>query len=316
MAWFRAYEYLQNDAMNARSLLQPEPLPNTLRQNQFGATLGGPIRKNRTFLFGNYEAQRRSESPFLPPDFRSNLAALNQAKAYLGLAPENVDVLKTKDNDYGFVRVDHQLTANNRNFLAVRYNVEHTRALNQLVGNTEDGGGIGTPSGGRNLFITDQAVVGTLNSSLTDKFVNTLLVQFARRHYDFPGTTGEPNLDIPNDLSVGHNFGTLDAIHESRLQLSGHRGMGQRESLCEIRIRFEFPLGFHELSRVHAGADHPAQPQLPGRFRQLRERQEWAAAGTDGRLALSAPSVPVPWRRRHVLRRRAAQNQLCGWPVS
>jgi carboxypeptidase family protein/TonB-dependent receptor-like protein len=215
-----AYEYLQNDAMNARSLLQPEPLPNTLRQNQFGATLGGPIRKNNTFLFGNYEAQRRSEAPVLPPDFRSNLAALNQAKAYLGLAPENVDVLKTKDNDYGFLRVDHQLTANNRNFLAVRYNVEHTRALNQLVGNTEDGGGIGTPSGGRNLFITDQAVVGTLNSSLTDKFVNTLLVQFARRHYDFPGATGEPNLDIPNDLSFGHNFGTLDAIHESRLQLS------------------------------------------------------------------------------------------------
>jgi len=215
-----AYEYFQNDALNARSLLQPAPLPNTLHQNQFGVTLGGPIRKNATFLFANYEAQRRSESPFLPPDFRNNLAAINQAKSYLGLAPENVDVLKTKDNDYGFVRVDHQLTANNRNFLAVRYNIESTRALNQLVGNTEDGGGIGTPSGGRNLFITDQAAVGTLNSSLTDKLVNTLLVQVARRRYDFPGATGEPNLDIPNDLSLGHNFGTLDAIYESRLQLS------------------------------------------------------------------------------------------------
>ena len=105
-----AYEYFQNDAMNARSLLQPEPLPKTLRQNQFGVSLGGPIRKNRTFVFGNYEGQRRSEAPILPPSFRNNLAAINQAKAYLGLAPENVDVLKTKDNDYGFVRVDHQLT--------------------------------------------------------------------------------------------------------------------------------------------------------------------------------------------------------------
>ena len=215
-----AYEYFQNDAMNARSLLQPEPLPNTLRQNQFGFSLGGPIRQNRTFVFGNYEGQRRSEAPVLPPDFRNNLAAINQAKAYLGLAPENVDVLKTKDNDYGFVRVDHQLTANNSNLLAVRYNVLRTNALNQLVGNTEDGGGIGTPSGGRNLFITDQAVVATLNSSLTSKFVNTLLVQFARRKYDFPGATGEPNLDIPNDLSLGHNFGIFDAIYESRLQLS------------------------------------------------------------------------------------------------
>ena len=217
------YDYLQNDKLNARSLLQPEPLPNTLRQNQFGATLGGPIKKNSTFLFANYEGQRRTESPILPPDFRNNLTVINQAKAYLGIAPESTDVLKTKDNNYGFIRLDHRLSAA-RNFLAVRYNVGHTNALNQLVGNTEDGGGIGTPSGGRNLFITDQAVVGTLTSSVTENLVNTLLVQYARRLYDFPGATGEPNLDIPNDLSLGHNFGTLDAIRESRLQVSDSAG--------------------------------------------------------------------------------------------
>jgi len=37
------YDYFQNNALNSRSLLQPEPQPNVLRQNQFGATLGGPI---------------------------------------------------------------------------------------------------------------------------------------------------------------------------------------------------------------------------------------------------------------------------------
>jgi len=36
----------------------------------------------------------------------------------------------------------------------------------------------------------------------------------------FPGATGEPNLDLPNDLSFGHNFGTLDAIYESRVQFA------------------------------------------------------------------------------------------------
>jgi outer membrane receptor protein involved in Fe transport len=211
------YDYFQNSKLNARSLLQPEGTSKALRQNQFGVTFGGPIRKDKTFIFGNYEGQRRAESPVLPPGFLNNFAAINRAKSYLGIAPEDLSVLKIKNNDYGFIRFDHQLTGKHR--LSVRYNVEDARDPNQLVGNTEDGGGIGTPSGGRNLFINDQAVVATVNSLVKPNVVNTLLVQFARRLYDFPGATGEPNLDIPNDLSLGHNFGTLDAIYEKRLQL-------------------------------------------------------------------------------------------------
>jgi outer membrane receptor protein involved in Fe transport len=216
------YEYFQNNAFDARSLLQPAPDSDALRQNQFGVTLGGPIKTDRTFIFANYEGQRRQEAPVLPPDYLNNLTAINQAKTYLGIPQENPDILKAKSNDYGFVRLDHQLSQGNR--LAVRYNIEDARDPNQLVGNTEDGGGIGVPSGGRNLFINDQSVVATVNSLVKDNLVNTFLFQFARRHYDFPGTTGQPNLDIPNDLSFGHNFGTLDAIYETRLQFSDNLG--------------------------------------------------------------------------------------------
>src|SRR5215469_990636 len=55
------YDYLQNSATNARSLLT---LPgfNALRQNQFGATIGGPVRKDKIFYFVNYEGQRRAQS--------------------------------------------------------------------------------------------------------------------------------------------------------------------------------------------------------------------------------------------------------------
>jgi outer membrane receptor protein involved in Fe transport len=216
------YEYLQNDKTDSRSLLQPRPAPFVLRQNQFGATLGGPIRKDKTFFFVNYEGVRRGEAPPLPPDFRGNVAAINQAKAYLGIPPEDPNPLKTKDNDYGFARLDHQVTANHH--VAIRYNVEDARDLNQLVGNTEDGGGIGVPSGGRNLFIRDQSLVGTIDSLLKPALVNTALVQYARRHYNFPGVTGQPDLSIPNDLEFGHNFGTLDSIYESRFQLSDTMG--------------------------------------------------------------------------------------------
>ena len=44
------YEYLQNSALNARSLLQPKPIPFALRQNQFGGTLSGPVRQRQNLL--------------------------------------------------------------------------------------------------------------------------------------------------------------------------------------------------------------------------------------------------------------------------
>jgi hypothetical protein len=231
------YEYFQNDATDARYMLQPAPLAHELRQNQFGATLSGPVKKDKTFFFMNYEGKRRAESPVYPPDLITYLDLINHTKAVLGLAPEGCSqglsscgttdaayrgylnsFLKTSDDDWGFVRVDHQLTTNNR--LGVRYNVEDTRSTGTLVGQTLDGGGIGVPSGGRDLFIRDQSLFGTLVSTLKPNLVNAALIQYARRHYNFPGMTGQPDFSLLNDLELGHNFGTDDRKYESRVQFS------------------------------------------------------------------------------------------------
>lgn len=54
-----AFEFLRNDALDARNYFRPAPLPrNVLKQNQFGATLGGPIRHDKTFFFLSYEGIR------------------------------------------------------------------------------------------------------------------------------------------------------------------------------------------------------------------------------------------------------------------
>jgi hypothetical protein len=212
------YDYIENSAVNARALLQKSPLPYTLRQNQFGATFGGPLKKDRTFFFLNYEGQRRAEAPIQSPELLNNLALINAAKAILGIAPENVSGLKTQDTDKGLVKLDHQITKNNR--LTLRYNVEDARNLGVLVGDTLDGGGIGAPSSGHNNFLRDQSLVGTVSSQLTPTLVNTALAQYARRHSNFPGATGQPNLDIPNSLLMGHNFGVFDATYESRGQFA------------------------------------------------------------------------------------------------
>ena len=53
------YEFLRNDGLDARNFFAPTTEP--LHQNQFGATLGGPVRKNKDFFFGFYEGLRDRE---------------------------------------------------------------------------------------------------------------------------------------------------------------------------------------------------------------------------------------------------------------
>ncbi len=53
-----AFDYLRNDFFDARNFFDVPPLPKPpLRQNDFGGTLGGPIRKDKTFFF-SYEDLR------------------------------------------------------------------------------------------------------------------------------------------------------------------------------------------------------------------------------------------------------------------
>ena len=53
-----AYEFFRNDIFDARNVLQTTGRRPELRQNQFGGSIGGPIYKNRTFFFGDYEGFR------------------------------------------------------------------------------------------------------------------------------------------------------------------------------------------------------------------------------------------------------------------
>ena len=71
-----AWEFLRNTALDANSFFGKQAgLPRAvMRQNQFGADVGGPIIKNRLFFFGSYQGTRQANglssssesSPFLP----------------------------------------------------------------------------------------------------------------------------------------------------------------------------------------------------------------------------------------------------------
>jgi hypothetical protein len=52
------YEFLRNSALDASNFFDTTKPP--FKRNQFGATAGGPIHRDRTFIFGNYEGLRQS----------------------------------------------------------------------------------------------------------------------------------------------------------------------------------------------------------------------------------------------------------------
>src|SRR5581483_5507419 len=60
-----AFEYLRNEHADARNFFDRQKLP--FKRNQFGGALGGPIRKNKLFFFGDYQGTyvRTSSSSFL-----------------------------------------------------------------------------------------------------------------------------------------------------------------------------------------------------------------------------------------------------------
>jgi hypothetical protein len=54
------YEFLRNSALDTRNFFDSGAIP-PFKRNQFGASAGGPIRKDKTFIFGDYEGIRQSK---------------------------------------------------------------------------------------------------------------------------------------------------------------------------------------------------------------------------------------------------------------
>ena len=55
------FEFFRNESLNARNFFaSTNPVKPQFRRNQFGGVLGGPIRRNRTFFFADYQGQRQT----------------------------------------------------------------------------------------------------------------------------------------------------------------------------------------------------------------------------------------------------------------
>ncbi|HEY7099827.1 MAG TPA: TonB-dependent receptor [Terriglobales bacterium] len=208
-----AYEYFRNDAMDAKSPLAGQGF-NKLRQNQFGATLGGPLIKDRTFYFANYEGQRHVESPFYNSTVLDNLTAINAVKVNTwGLPAENLHVNRDIDYDDFLVKLDHSFSEHHSFFARYFFNDQRSTNLSPL------NDGFDLPSGFKNNDFRDQSVVGNLVSVFSPSLVNEVRVQYAHRFFDFPTTSTQPHLEVSNVFTLGVNRGNPDFYEEGRFEI-------------------------------------------------------------------------------------------------
>ncbi len=116
----RLYGFLRNQRLDAKNALTHTKVPVTWPQ--YGGTFGGPLMRDRTFFFGNYERTRQSAANIvtIAPANVLSVDAVLAAKAYPG-APIATGVFPAtlKTATY-FLRLDHQLTAKDQLF--VHYN--------------------------------------------------------------------------------------------------------------------------------------------------------------------------------------------------
>ena len=198
------YEFLRNNVLDAPNYFDQGSAP-PFQRNQFGASLGGPLRRDKAFLFGNYEGLRQhlhQTSVAFVPDLASRAAAVPSVQPLLdlwptppadapdfnGIAQVFSSPLQTIREDFGTARFDQTLSSKD-NFSTV-YTVD-------------DGGDvtatIADPYSTDILTLREQ-VLSLDETHVFSPFLNNVArVGYSRAAYYFTGepTPGTPAAQVP-----------------------------------------------------------------------------------------------------------------------
>ena len=122
------YGYFRNQRLNAANPLSNSKLPST--QAQYGASVGGPVIRDRTFFFSNFEQRQLNQSGLITIT-PSNLAAINtrlDAVGFGGLRPTTGIYPNPVHLTNILAKVDHQFST--RDQFSVRYSLYNSTSSN------------------------------------------------------------------------------------------------------------------------------------------------------------------------------------------
>ena len=211
---------LSSDLSHANITVAPD-----FRQHQFGATLGGPIVKDRIFFFAAYDQQIYSE---VKQKSRPPSTAFDSLRSYLdtafgaALRGDFGPIERSNDAQVAMVKLDWRI--NPINIASLKYNYTNSRQNN---------GTFDVDTWGRSSNAIEKdysnAINGSLISNLTNDIDNEFRFQLARedrpRPYSGPQIPGQnrPFSDTGMDFVNGFRFGMPFFIpikaHDTRIQV-------------------------------------------------------------------------------------------------
>jgi outer membrane receptor protein involved in Fe transport len=200
------YSYFRDDSLNAANPLLGAVLP--MNQRQYGASFGGPIQHDRTFVFGNVEQRKLSQSG-LVTIADATVAAINTRLAAAGYpgSPIATGVYSNPvDTTNILVKMDHQ--ASGRDQLSVRY-----AQYNVTSSNSRGAGGISAASASAGLDNVDRTIAVSNTISLSSRTVNETRAQFA-----YSSLAALPTDPVGPAVSISGvaSFGTLSGSPTGR----------------------------------------------------------------------------------------------------
>src|SRR5579862_1742925 len=215
------FEFLRNSALDARNYFNTEPKKSVFQNNNFGASLGGPIIKNKTFFFGAYEGQRErvgSDFLLLVPTQQQIQSARNIAQGIQGVINPGLDAILAfypqsttgqiastvrdqNDGDNLIVKVDHNLS--DRELVTGRYAFSRNYQVFPFGSPGGYGAGSRLPQFAQTSPTRVQVVSASLLSTLSASRINEVRFGYSRYRTSFSSL--DANFD---PSSIGMDFGT------------------------------------------------------------------------------------------------------------
>ncbi len=210
-------------------------------RQQFGGSIGGPIKKDKTFIFFAIERDRELTSLNVSGPAYTNAQALASLKLPYSIAVLPEQSLGTPYYDWRYNgRVDQRI--NDKNNFSMSYSNQNNRGLNDQASSNSDGS--------QTNFTTNQLIIAnaSLNSVISPSVVNSFTAGYQYWNNLIDATSFVPNLQFPSGLSTGTNPNVPQQSYQRKWQF--------KDDIAISHGAHSFKMGF----------DYLWEPQLGGFF--------------------------------------------------